>query len=121
MAVEPIITDPKIDREKAKELFNWVGDKVVEWNMVVPAIIFLETSRPLNVIGAHSVFFFQPLANIFIDVSQAELFAQLMLERENVERLITLIEEKAAQKKKAPPLPPPNKALPPPEDQTPPG
>lgn len=96
--MEPVITDPTIDREEACQLFEWVADKVVEWDMVVPAIMFLETSRPLNVIGSHMVFFLQPMVNIFLDFSKGELLARLMLERENVERLITAIEEKSAQR-----------------------
>ena len=79
------------------EVFRKIAQKVVDWNMTVPAIMFLESVKPLNYIGSQAMVFFEPFVTaIFsapVSVREYNLFRQMMEKRENVERLLQKIEE----------------------------
>lgn len=80
-----------------QEIFRKIAQKVVDWNMTVPAILFLESVKPLNYLGSQTMVFFEPFVTaIFsapVSVREYNLFRQMMEKRENVERLLQKIEE----------------------------
>ncbi|RME78060.1 MAG: hypothetical protein D6785_12265 [Planctomycetota bacterium] len=92
--MNPIVTQPDVDPEKAKEVFEKAAEKIVKWNLTTPAILFLESFRPMNLVGAHVFLFFQPLLQVIFSLPDSEIFAHLMMHRENMDRFITTIEEK---------------------------
>ena len=68
--------------------------KVVEWKMAVPAVLFLESVKPLNFVGSQALIFFSPIATtIFSPSDYAELTA-LLERRGNLEILLKRIELK---------------------------
>jgi hypothetical protein len=44
-----------------QEALEMVAKKVVEWKMAVPAIMTLETAKPLSFIGSQVLVFFEPI------------------------------------------------------------
>ena len=58
----------------------------------VPSILFLESVKPLNFVGSQFLFFFEPIVKTFVGGQGYTRFAQLMEKRDNVERLLQLIE-----------------------------
>jgi hypothetical protein len=80
-----------------QEVFRKIAQKVVDWNLTVPAILFLESVKPLNYLGSQAMVFFEPFVTaIFsapVSVREYNLFRQMMERRENVERLLQKIEE----------------------------
>ena len=44
-----------------------LAERVVKMNMAVPAILFLESIRPLNYLGSQAMLFFKPLLGIAVD------------------------------------------------------
>jgi len=70
-----------------------VAAKVVEWHMTVPAILFLESVKPLNYIGSQTLVFFEPIVQSVFSIKDYDVFRQAMERRENVENLLQKIEE----------------------------
>lgn len=78
---------------KQEEILDKVARKVVQWRMTVPAILFLESVKPLNFIGSQMLVFFEPFVQTFFTVRDYNEFVRMMEERENVERLLQRIEK----------------------------
>lgn len=99
---------PKLT-EKQAELLDKLAKKVVEYRMTVPAIMFLETVKPLSYIGSQTMVFFEPMVKAVFNVAEYDDFRILMEDRRNVEELLVRIErfdrealdkEKAARKER---------------------
>lgn len=69
-----------------------VAQKVIKWQMTVPAILFLESVKPLNFIGAQAMVFFEPIIQSLFSIKDYDIFRQAMERRENVENLLQKIE-----------------------------
>lgn len=69
-----------------------VANKVVERHMAVPAILFLESVKPLNYIGAQAMVFFEPIIQPLFNLRDYDVFRRAMERRENVEVLLQKIE-----------------------------
>jgi hypothetical protein len=69
-----------------------VAKKVVEWKMVVPAILFLESVKPLNYIGAQGMVFFEPLVQGVFSIKDYDTLRTVMEKRECIEILLLKIE-----------------------------
>jgi len=87
------------DQEILDRLASWVVAK----RMTVPAILFLESHRPLSFVGSQAMIMASPIAHFFEPFLQSligpgyghriyERFAEMMEDRENFERLIIAIE-----------------------------
>lgn len=89
--------------EEERELLRKIAQKVVDMRMTVPAILFLESIKPLNYIGSQAMVFFEPFASALfrfrtlhmtgMQLSEYDLFRRMMEKRDNVERLLQKIEE----------------------------
>jgi hypothetical protein len=83
------------------DLLNRVAAKIVHRQMVVPAIMFLESVKPLNWIGSQVMVFLDPFVSaivgekskILFNYKDYNLLRQMMERRENTERLLQKIEE----------------------------
>ena len=62
--------------------------------MTVPAILFLESVKPLSFLGSQALYFFEPMVRALFTVPEYDRFAALMERRENIEVLLLKIEEK---------------------------
>ena len=76
-----------------QEVLEKIAKKVVEWRMAVPAIMTLETVKPLSFIGSQALVFFEPIVQSIFSIKHYDTFRELMEDRENVERLLQLIEK----------------------------
>ena len=82
------------------DLMDKVAGKVVQWGMSVPAILFLESGKPLNFVTSQLMQFFHPFLSVFIDTSQYGKFAELLEKRESLEAIVKVIEQKESEKKR---------------------
>jgi hypothetical protein len=82
---------------RQEELLDRLAAKVVEWRMSVPAVLFLESVKPLNFVGSQVLVFFSPLVNSLYEFKDYQDLVALMEERSNVERLLKRIEAKEAE------------------------
>ncbi len=76
-------------------LFDRLAVWIVDRRMETPAVIFLETARPLSFVGSQAMHFFDPLVRAMFSWPDYERFARLMEDRANLEWLIRAIESAA--------------------------
>jgi len=62
--------------------------------MTVPAILFLESVKPLSFVGSQAMYFFEPMVRALFAVPEYERVAALMERRESVEALLVAIERR---------------------------
>jgi hypothetical protein len=69
---------------------------VVRRGMSVPAVAFLEMSRPLNRVAAQALYFFQPVASLALTGDDYNRFARFLERAGSIDFLSRRIEELAA-------------------------
>jgi len=77
-----------------EELLDAVAKRIVQMRLAVPAVFFLESSKPLSFVGSQVLVFLQPFVEAFLTVRNYQRFAHLMEDRKNVELLIRRIEDR---------------------------
>jgi hypothetical protein len=80
-----------------EQILTKIAQKVVDWKMSVPAILFLESVKPLNYIGSQMMAFFEPFVQTLFSWKNYDEFRRMMEERGTVEKLLRKIEELDAQ------------------------
>jgi hypothetical protein len=78
-------------------LVNKVAEKIVRMRMTVPAVFFLESSKPLAFLGGQLLIFLEPFVQTLFNFRQYQRFALLMEDRSNWERLIRRVEDLEAE------------------------
>ena len=86
------LSDAEPIPEDEERILEKVAARVVRWKMSVPAIIFLESVKPLNYIGSQTMVFFEPIVQSVFNFREYDTFRRAMERRENVERLLQKIE-----------------------------
>ncbi len=71
------------------------ADFVDKRDMSIPAVMFLESVRPLNFVGSQSMVFFKPILSRFFSRYEYDRIANILEKREVVDLLIREIEKKA--------------------------
>lgn len=89
----PVDESALAQEQTESEIMQRLAAKVVEWKMTVPAILFLESVKPLNYIGAQAMVFFEPFVQTIFNLKDYDTFRIMMEKRENVEKLLLKIEE----------------------------
>lgn len=80
-----------IDSDEA--LLRAVAERVVRMGLAVPAIFFLESTKPLSFVGSQALVFLEPFVKAFLNLKTYDRFTALLEDRANVERLIRKVEE----------------------------
>ena len=78
-----------------RRVLERLADRVVELRMEVPAILTLETARPLSLLAGQTMTFFEPIVQALFRVSDYRLYASLVERRECLELLSRMIETRA--------------------------
>ncbi len=91
----PEIPDDKKPPIPAEEdaVLEMLAVKVIQWRMAIPAILFLESVKPLNYIGAQAMVFFEPMVQTIFNFKDYDTFRVAMERRENIENLLQKIEK----------------------------
>lgn len=76
-------------------LLERLAARVVELHMEVPAILALETAKPMAVIASQALIFFEPMIQALFRLSDYRRATALLERREVVEALILRIEHHA--------------------------
>lgn len=80
--------------EEETALLNKVADAVVKRRLTAPALMFLESVRPLNFLGSQVMVFFQPIVSLAISIKEMEMLAQILERRRSIPFLIEIIEKR---------------------------
>jgi hypothetical protein len=78
---------------RQEEILIKIAGKVVHWRMSVPAILFLESVKPLNYVGSQMMAFFEPFVQTLFNWKDYEEFRRMMEDRQTIERLMQKIEQ----------------------------
>jgi hypothetical protein len=73
-------------------ILDAIARRIVRMRLAVPAVFFLESTKPLSFLGSQLLVFLEPFVQTFLTIRNYERFALLMEDRQNVERLIRRVE-----------------------------
>jgi len=90
----PQLPDPEKPSLPAEEdaVLEKLAKKVVEWKMSVPAILALESVKPLNFIGSQAMVFFEPIVQAVFNIKDYDTLRGALEKRETIEILLLKIE-----------------------------
>jgi hypothetical protein len=88
-----------ISHEDVDRILQKVADEIVSRRLTVPAIFLLESCSPLSFIGSQGMIALEPFIRAIFSLPDYRKFALLMERRQNVQKLIFMIEN-ANQKQK---------------------
>jgi hypothetical protein len=83
-----------------RETLDRLAVRIVERRLAAPAILFLESSKPLSFIGNQAMVFFQPIVQTIFNFKSYDDIMDLLEDRANIEYLLKKIEELEATEQK---------------------
>ena len=78
--------------EQEEAVLDKLARKVHQHGLAVPAILFLESVKPLNFVAGQVMVFFQPMVGAFFSTREYDLFTSLLERRFTLEKLLEKIE-----------------------------
>jgi hypothetical protein len=87
------VDDKQALTPEQEKLLDRIAARVVGWRMATPAIMFLESVKPMNYVGSQMMVFFEPFVRAIFNFKEYSIFMEIMQERENVEVLLVKIEK----------------------------
>jgi hypothetical protein len=82
-------------------LLERLAARIVEMRLETPAILTLETARPLSLVAGQAMLFFEPFAQALFRFPDYQRWAALIARREALEALTRLIETGADERERA--------------------
>ena len=77
--------------DDGRTLLDRLAEIVVSRRMAEPALLFLESVKPLGFLGGQAMHFLSPFATMVLNPSQYRTLAHIMAHREGVEALMDAI------------------------------
>ena len=96
---QPLALD-EIPEDEQEALLTKVATEIVRRRLTVPAILFLETYKPLNFIGSQMLIMLNPFVTSIFNTAEYQKFALIIEKDANVELLTQLIEKLDGEEKK---------------------
>jgi hypothetical protein len=87
---------PLAPTDEEREVVERLCRILVRRRMQVPALAFLEMSRPLNRVAAQALYFFQPVASLALTGDDYNRFARFLEKSGSIDYLCRRIEDLAA-------------------------
>jgi hypothetical protein len=84
-----------------RELLERLARRVVELRLETPALLTLETARPLSVLAGQAMLFFEPFAQALFHLTDYRRVAALVERRETLDQLVQMIETAADERERA--------------------
>lgn len=91
---DEIVNPDDIPEERKKEILGKLAHEVVERELIAPAIMFLESVKPLSFIGSQIMVMANPFVQILFNSKVYWEVTVLLEDRDNVEYLIQEIERR---------------------------
>ncbi len=83
----------ELNDAEIEELIEKVARRVVDWRMSIPAIVVLESGKPLSFVASQVLVFFEPIVQSIFTIKDYDRFIRLLEDRDKVELLIQRIEQ----------------------------
>lgn len=84
--------------EQAEALIQSIAQRVARYRMETPAVLFLESLKPMGNIGAHAMVACSPFIIPIFGFDKVNDLSRLMSERRHWDRLLEVIEAQAGEK-----------------------
>lgn len=81
-----------------KEVMDRFARKIIDWRMTAPAILFLESAKPLSFLGNQALVFFQPMVQAIFNFKTYEEVVEILEDRDNLEYLLSRLEQLEAER-----------------------
>lgn len=91
--------DTELTPEEEKNLLEKAANEIIKRKMETPAILALESHKPLANVIAQTSIVFSGFLIPFLGFQNVNDYSRLLHKRENVEKLIGLLEQKAQERK----------------------
>lgn len=92
--LDPLYNLDRLSPEEADKFTAKIADAIVKRHLAAPAIVLLESSKPLSFAASQLMLFFDPVINMIGGIKDYPKFQKLIEDRNNIERLITAIEKR---------------------------
>lgn len=86
---------PDVLAPEDRALLETLAARVVELRMETPAILTLETAKPLSFLSGQAMIFFEPIVQMLFRLPEYRRYAHLIERREAIEFLTQAIESRA--------------------------
>lgn len=97
-AIEPdepqLFAEEDIPQERKQALIEKLAQEIVDRRLAVPAIMLLETVKPLSFLGSQALIFIEPIVQSIFSFKSYREFTLMMENRENIELLMQEIEQR---------------------------
>lgn|GEM_PF-1625210 len=84
--------------EAFDDLVAKIAKAVVDREMTAPAIMLIESMKPLSFLGNQLLIFLEPMVSLVVTSKDYYRFVRMIEDRENVEKLLVAIEEESARR-----------------------
>jgi len=84
-----------------KEVMDRFARKIIDWRMTAPAILFLESAKPLSFLGNQALVFFQPMVQAIFNFKTYDEVVEILEDRDNLEYLLSQLEKLEAERTQA--------------------
>jgi hypothetical protein len=88
-----MVSEPLTVEDRA--MLERLAARIVELRLEVPAILTLESARPLSLVAGQALVFFEPIAQSLFRLSDYQRFARVIQDRANLDTFVALIEHAA--------------------------
>lgn len=89
----PVREEEQAALREQRAVLQKVADRLLERRLEAPAILFLESVKPLSFLASQALVFLGPLLEPLLSVKDYATFTEALANRENVEWLIQRLEE----------------------------
>ena len=79
-------------RDEDRALLDKLAGKIVQRRMAMPAVLFLQSVRPLNLIGSQAMVFLRPFLTPLFNPVDYDRVAEILERREGIGALVDAIE-----------------------------
>lgn len=83
--------------EDYDKLCRKIAKKIVERDLTVPAVMFLESIKPVSFLGSQMLVFANPVISLIVQTGEYYRFVRMIEDRDNIEKLAVAIEEENAE------------------------
>lgn len=79
-------------KEQSEQLLDHLTQHIERWRLTLPALLFLQATRPLSFIASQGLLLCQPVLSFFYGTPRIGEYADLLADRANIDRLVARLE-----------------------------
>lgn len=83
-----------LGEEEKEKLLNEIANYIVKMRLSDVAIFLLESSKPISFLSSQFLIFLRPFVSVYFSPQTYDKLIEVLNDRNNIEKLIKLIEEK---------------------------